>query len=88
VSVPRIHGSHLAGSPNLPPLVVGPSLGTSVAALWPGVARRLAGIYHVIGWDLPGHGASPRPKDAFTIDDRAHRVCGADLHGGANRRPG
>jgi 3-oxoadipate enol-lactonase len=33
------------------------------------VARRLAGVYHIIGWDLPGHGASPRPKDAFTIQD-------------------
>ena len=71
---PRIRGSHLGGSPDLPPLVVGPSLGTSVAALWSGVARRLGGIYHVIGWDLPGHGASPRPKDAFTIDDLAASV--------------
>jgi 3-oxoadipate enol-lactonase/4-carboxymuconolactone decarboxylase len=69
LSAPRIRGSLLGGSPNLPPLVVGPSLGTSVAALWSGVAGRLAGIYHVIRWDLPGHGASPRPKDAFTIDD-------------------
>jgi len=74
VSAPRIRGSHLGGSPDLPPLVVGPSLGTSVAALWSGAARRLAGVYHVIGWDLPGHGVSPRPKDAFTIDDLAASV--------------
>ncbi len=74
MSVPRIRGSHLAGSPDLPTLVVGPSLGTSVAALWSGVARRLAGVYHIIGWDLPGHGASPRPKDAFSIDDLATGV--------------
>jgi 3-oxoadipate enol-lactonase / 4-carboxymuconolactone decarboxylase len=74
VSAPRIRGSHLGGSPELPPLVVGPSLGTSVTALWSAVARRLAGVYHVIGWDLPGHGASPRPKDAFTIEDLAASV--------------
>jgi 3-oxoadipate enol-lactonase / 4-carboxymuconolactone decarboxylase len=74
VSAPRIRGSHLGGSRDLPPLVVGPSLGTSVAALWSGVARRLAGSYHVIGWDLPGHGISPRPREAFTIDDLAASV--------------
>ena len=74
MSAPRIRGSHLGGSPDLPPLVVGPSLGTSVVALWSGVARRLASIYHVIGWDLPGHGASPRPRDAFSIDDLAGSV--------------
>ena len=59
---------------DLPPLIVGPSLGTSVADLWSGVARRLAGTYQVIGWDLPGHGASPRPRNAFTIDDLAASV--------------
>jgi 3-oxoadipate enol-lactonase / 4-carboxymuconolactone decarboxylase len=74
MSAPRIRVSHLGGSPDLPPLVVGPSLGTSVTALWSAVARRLVGIYHVIGWDLPGHGASPRPKDAFTIEDLAASV--------------
>ena len=76
MSVPRIIGSVLAGAPGLPPLVVGPALGTSVAALWSSVAQRLAGDYHVIGWDLPGHGASPRPQHAFSIDDLATSVVG------------
>ncbi|MGH3598611.1 MAG: alpha/beta fold hydrolase, partial [Mycobacterium sp.] len=74
MTAPRIRGSHLGGSPALPPLVLGPSLGTSVAALWSGVALRLVGVYHIIGWDLPGHGASPRPRDAFTIEDLAASV--------------
>ncbi len=74
MTAPRIRGSHLGGSPALPPLVVGPSLGTSVAGLWSGVALRLVGVYHIIGWDLPGHGASPRPRDAFTIEDLAASV--------------
>jgi 3-oxoadipate enol-lactonase/4-carboxymuconolactone decarboxylase len=74
VSVPRIRGSHLGGSPDLPPLVVGPSLGTSVQTLWSAAARRLARTYHVIGWDLPGHGISPPPRDAFSIEDLAAGV--------------
>jgi 3-oxoadipate enol-lactonase/4-carboxymuconolactone decarboxylase len=74
MSVPRIRGSRLGGSPDLPPLVVGPSLGTSVETLWSAVARRLARTYHVIGWDLPGHGISPPPRDAFSIEDLAAAV--------------
>jgi 3-oxoadipate enol-lactonase/4-carboxymuconolactone decarboxylase len=74
VSVPRIRGSRLGGSPDLPPLVVGPSLGTSVKTLWSAAARRLARTYHVIGWDLPGHGISPPTRDAFSIEDLAAAV--------------
>lgn len=74
MSVPGIRGSRLGGSPDLPPLVVGPSLGTSAETLWSAAARRLAQTYHVIGWDLPGHGLSPPPQDAFTIEDLAAGV--------------
>jgi 3-oxoadipate enol-lactonase / 4-carboxymuconolactone decarboxylase len=74
VSIPRIRGSHLSGSPDLPTLVVGPSLGTSVDTLWSAAARRVARTYYVIGWDLPGHGVSPPPRDAFTIEDLAAGV--------------
>ncbi len=86
MSAPQIRGSHLGGSPDLPPLVVGPSLGTSVTALWSAVARRLAGVYYVIGWDLPGHGASPRPNDAFTIEDLAVSVIKV-VEGKIGKRP-
>jgi 3-oxoadipate enol-lactonase/4-carboxymuconolactone decarboxylase len=41
-----------------PLLVVGPSLGTSVTALWSAVADRLADRFDIVGFDLPGHGRS------------------------------
>lgn len=60
-----------------PLLVLGPSLGTSVSALWEDAAPLIAGgragdraggmaegpaaDVDVIGWDLPGHGTSPSP---------------------------
>lgn len=56
-------------------LVVGPSLGTGVADLWLSCASLLAGQdgagWQVVGWDLPGHGASRPAAAAFTIDDLA-----------------
>ncbi|GAB4087106.1 hypothetical protein GCM10028784_37360 [Myceligenerans cantabricum] len=42
-----------------PLLVLGPSLGTSAAALWQDVAVLLSPHADVVGWDLPGHGTSP-----------------------------
>ena len=39
-------------------LIVGPSLGTSVAALRAECARHLMLDLEVVGWDLPGHGRS------------------------------
>ena len=46
------------GSDDAPPLILGPSLGTSLA-LWDGVAPALARTHRVIRWDLPGHGGTP-----------------------------
>ena len=77
MTVPTIRTSQLGGSPGMPALIIGPSLGTSVAALWAGVAQRLAGMYYVIGWDLPGHGMSAPPRGAFTIEDLAAGVIEA-----------
>lgn len=51
----------LGGRPDLPLLVVGPSLGTSVTALWSEAARHLAEHVQVVGWDLPGHGHNRLP---------------------------
>lgn len=47
------------GGKDRPLLVLGPSLGTSVAALWQDVLPGLSGTFDVIGWDLPGHGNAP-----------------------------
>jgi 3-oxoadipate enol-lactonase len=54
-------------------LVVGPSLGTAVGALWERCAAQLAG-FEVIGWDLPGHGLSRPAADGFTVSDLAASV--------------
>ncbi|MFF7553243.1 3-oxoadipate enol-lactonase [Streptomyces olivaceus] len=50
--------NHLAeGSASAPPLLLGPSLGTSYA-LWDAVAPELSVAHRVVRWDLPGHGGS------------------------------
>ena len=65
----------LAGAdPSLPLLVVGPSLGTSVMALWSPVAHRLAGRFRVVGWDLPGHGERPVLREPVDLADLAADV--------------
>jgi pimeloyl-ACP methyl ester carboxylesterase len=56
--LPTITGIQLGGSPDLPLLVCGPSLGTSATALWSPVATLLADDFHVVAWDLPGHGGN------------------------------
>lgn len=68
----------LAGDPDSAQvLVVGPSLGTAVEALWAECAAHLGDRYQVIGWDLPGHGHSSPATAAFTISDLATEVRGA-----------
>lgn len=46
------------GPATAPPLLLGPSLGTSTA-LWDAVAPELSATHRVVRWDLPGHGKSP-----------------------------
>jgi len=61
---------------NRKPLVVlGPSLGTSATALWLGCVGALADRFHLVGWDLPGHGASPATTgSAMDFSDLATAV--------------
>jgi 3-oxoadipate enol-lactonase/4-carboxymuconolactone decarboxylase len=70
-----ISGVELGGDPALPLLVLGPSLGASVTALWSSTAGRLTDAFHVLGWDLPGHGSNAQvPEAGFTMVELAAGV--------------
>lgn len=60
-----------------PLLVVGPSLGTSVTALWRRCAELLGERFTVVGWELPGHGHGPAATKPFTIAELATGVLAA-----------
>jgi pimeloyl-ACP methyl ester carboxylesterase len=66
-------------------LVVGPSLGTSVEALWTECALVLADEFEVVGWDLPGHGRSRPAASAFTVHDLASAVRDLALEAAEDR---
>lgn len=74
MTVPAIVGVHLAGQPGLPLLLCGPSLGTSVTAVWSQVADRLGDSFHVVGWELPGHGTGRPATAAFSVAELAAGV--------------
>ncbi|MGW5654862.1 bifunctional 3-oxoadipate enol-lactonase/4-carboxymuconolactone decarboxylase PcaDC [Streptomyces humi] len=63
------------GPASAPPLLLGPSLGTSYA-LWDAVAPELSIAHRVVRWDLPGHGGSPAGliKSGATVGDLAGLV--------------
>jgi len=74
MTVPELRAVHLAGAPDRPLLLAGPSLGTSAEALWSRCAAHLGEEFHVVGWDLPGHGRSPAPAAPFTLAELAQAV--------------
>lgn len=59
-----------------PLLVLGSSLGVAVERLWAPVVPALADRYHMVGWDLPGHGRTHHDAAAgsFTVADLAAAV--------------
>jgi 3-oxoadipate enol-lactonase/4-carboxymuconolactone decarboxylase len=68
--------NHCAEGPtSAPPLLLGPSLGTSTK-LWDKVAPELSITHRVVRWDLPGHGGSPAGLIApgATVADLAELV--------------
>jgi 3-oxoadipate enol-lactonase/4-carboxymuconolactone decarboxylase len=73
----------LAGTPDRPLLVVGPSIGTTAELLWSEVAGRLGDAFHVVGWDLPGHGTNAAvPAAPYDAAELARAVLTvADRHG-------
>jgi 3-oxoadipate enol-lactonase / 4-carboxymuconolactone decarboxylase len=72
MTVPRLVGTDFGGPQDAELLLLGPSVGTSAATLWGVAAERLAARFHVVGWDLPGHGRSP--AGLFRIPDLAAGV--------------
>ncbi|GAA0570945.1 3-oxoadipate enol-lactonase [Paractinoplanes ferrugineus] len=64
----------LVDNPGRPLLVLGPSLGTSVEALWGRCARLLRGEHHVVGWELPGHGSGAPATAGFGVAGLARAV--------------
>ncbi|MHA6765200.1 bifunctional 3-oxoadipate enol-lactonase/4-carboxymuconolactone decarboxylase PcaDC [Streptacidiphilus sp. PAMC 29251] len=59
------------GASTAPPLLLGPSLGTTTA-VWDPQIPALARHYRTVRWDLPGHGGSPAdllPGTGATIAD-------------------
>ncbi|QGN57440.1 alpha/beta fold hydrolase [Nostocoides sp. HKS02] len=80
--------TRLAGSPTCAEvLVVGPSLGTSVEALWGAAASLLSERFEVFGWDLPGHGRSRPATAPFSVAELAAEVrrIGATVASGGSR---
>ncbi|KAA1379787.1 alpha/beta fold hydrolase [Aeromicrobium fastidiosum] len=72
--VPQITAVRLGGSPALPLLVLGPSLGTSARTLWSAAAAHLSDAFEVVAWDLPGHGSNPIVARPFTMSELAAGV--------------
>src|SRR5262245_9336896 len=71
----EVAASRLAGAPDAGELLlVGPSLGTSVHALWGRCADLLGPGFEVVGWDLPGHGRSRPATKAFSVADLTDAV--------------
>lgn len=67
-------GVQLSDPDNGPLLVLGPSLGTSTTALWWRVAELLGDRFHLVGWELPGHGRGTPVHEPFTLADLAAGV--------------
>lgn len=74
MSIPTISGVQLSAPSTGPLLVLGPSLGTAATTLWTPVAGLLAERFHVIAWDLPGHGYTTSVGDGFTLGELAAGV--------------
>ena len=71
----------VVGPPDAPPLVLGPSLGTSLR-VWDHQIGALARGFRVLRYDLPGHGRSPVAPGGSTLGDLARSVLDlADHHG-------
>jgi len=75
VTAPRLVHHRVDGADSAPPLILGPSLGTSLA-VWDPQTPALARSHRVVRWDLPGHGGSPAGllADGARVADLARMV--------------
>jgi len=64
----------LVEAPGRPLLLLGTSIGTTAETLWGPCASLLRGGYHVVGFDLPGHGRSAPADAAFGLPGLAKAV--------------
>ncbi len=75
MSIPRIDGVQLSHPGAGPLLLLGNSIGTSGTALWSASAALLGERFHVVAWDLPGHGRNTDPVTVgFTMAELAAGV--------------
>jgi 3-oxoadipate enol-lactonase / 4-carboxymuconolactone decarboxylase len=75
MSVPKITGVQLSEPSAGPLLLLGNSIGTSGTALWSASAGFLGERFHVVAWDLPGHGRNSDPvSDTFSMAELAAGV--------------
>ncbi|MEU4100535.1 3-oxoadipate enol-lactonase [Streptomyces tanashiensis] len=86
---PLLH-HRVDGPDDAPVLILGPSLGTSLA-VWDAQTAALARHHRVVRWDLPGHGGTPAAvlpdtaPGATTVAALAALVLGLADHLGAER---
>ena len=76
-TIPVIAVTRPAPNPGAPPLVLGPSLGTSAATLWGPSWTALGRAFDVLAWDLPGHGRSRASTADFGVEQIAAGVLAA-----------
>lgn len=74
MSVPDVATTEPRGPHGAPLLVLGCSLGTS-RRVWEHALDTLTGSYRVSVWELPGHGASPAERAAFSMGELADAVA-------------
>jgi 3-oxoadipate enol-lactonase len=72
------------GPDDAPVLVLGNSLGTTMA-MWAPQVPALIGRYRVIRYDTPGHGGSPVPERELRIEDLGAELLGLLDHLGVDR---
>jgi 3-oxoadipate enol-lactonase len=74
MSIPTLTPSLLHAAPELPTLILGPSLGTGSLALWGPAVPYLKDNFQLVAWDLPGHGESVPSTEEFSMAELAAGV--------------